>query len=166
MKRTVPTVIAMNALLTTIVTWLSIHFALPAIHEHPRIELVPPAKMAALRYRGLASDRVPLPATVEHASDAPLDAAKNIVALYDREKKIIYLPEGWTGRTPAELSVLVHEMVHHLQNLGGERYECPAAMEKPAYKAQAKWLEQFDRTLEGEFELDGLTLLVRTNCLD
>jgi hypothetical protein len=103
---------------------------------------------------------------VEHASDAPLDAAKNIVALYDREKKTIYLPEGWTGRTPAELSVLVHEMVHHLQNLSGERYECPAAMEKPAYKAQAKWLEQFDRTLEGEFELDGLTLLVRTNCLD
>jgi hypothetical protein len=58
------------------------------------MELVPAVRMVALRYRGLVTDRVPQPAIAEHASDAPLDAAKNIVALYDREKKIIYLQEG------------------------------------------------------------------------
>lgn len=147
----------MNALLTAIVTWLSINFGLPAVHEHPGIELVPPMRMAALRYRGLVSDRQP--------QSISIDPGHGIVALYDREKNVIYLPEGWTGTTPAELSVLVHEMVHHVQNVAGEQFECAAAMEKIAYAAQAKWLELFGRTLEEEFEIDGLTLLLRTRCL-
>ena len=49
----------MNTLLTAIVTWLSINFGLPAVHEHPGIELVPTMRVAALRYRGLVSDRQP-----------------------------------------------------------------------------------------------------------
>jgi len=144
----------MEALLSTIVTWLSIHFALPAIHEHPRIEFVPPVQMAALRYRGLAG---------RHAS---LHAANSIVALYHRERKIIYLAEGWNARTPAEISVLVHEMVHHLQSFSGETYGCAQEMEKPAYRAQAQFLEQYGTSLEREFGIDGLTLIVRTNCMD
>src|SRR5437870_5321455 len=41
------------ALLTAIGTWLSTQFDLPAVQSHPRIELVPPEKIVALRYRGL-----------------------------------------------------------------------------------------------------------------
>jgi hypothetical protein len=145
----------MEALLSTIVTWLSINFALPAIHEHPRIEYVPPVQMAALRYRGLAGRNASL-----HAG------SDSIVALYHRERKTIYLPESWSPRTPAEISVLVHEMVHHLQNFANESYGCPQEMEKPAYKAQAQFLEQFGTNLEREFGIDGLTLIVRTNCMD
>jgi hypothetical protein len=48
---------------------------------------------------------------------------REAVAAYDDEMKTIYLPEGWTGATPAERSVLVHPMVHHLQNLGKLKYE-------------------------------------------
>src|SRR5260221_11569978 len=32
---------------------------------------------------------------------------------------------GGKGRTPAELSILVHEMVHHFQNVLGLKHECP-----------------------------------------
>ena len=145
----------MEALLSTIVTWLSIHFAMPAIHEHPRIEYVPPVQMAALRYRGLAGG----PASLH-------TGANGIVALYHRERKIIYLPEGWNARTPAEISVLVHEMVHHLQTFSGETWGCAQEMEKPAYRAQARFLEQYGTSLEQEFGIDGLTLIVRTNCMD
>ena len=38
------------------------------------------------------------------------------VAVYDDATRTIYLAEGWSGATRAELSVLVHEMVHHLQS--------------------------------------------------
>jgi hypothetical protein len=153
----------MNALLTAMVIWLAANFDLPANYDLPQVEQMAPVRMAAMRYRGLMSDRAPVPAPREGDS---LDPGTDIVALYDPRRKVIYLPEGWTGRTPAELSVLVHEMVHHLQNQAGMKFDCPGAQEKDAYKAQGQWLALFGKTLEEEFEIDGLSLLVRTNCLD
>ena len=91
-------------------------------------------------------------------------AQRTTVAIYIDGEQTIYLPEGWTGRTPAELSVLVHEMVHHLQNLGGLKHECPRAREKLAYAAQERWLKRFGRDLEGEFEINPFTVLVNSNC--
>jgi Domain of unknown function (DUF6647) len=82
-----------------------------------------------------------------------------------RLPRTIYLRKEWTGRTPTELSVLVHEMVHHLQNVGGLKYVCPAEREKPAYDAQDRWLSLFGRNLIDEFKLDRMTVLVRTHCL-
>jgi len=46
-----------QAFLTDIVTWLSINFGLPVIHDHPRVELAPAAKLASLRYKSLLPDR-------------------------------------------------------------------------------------------------------------
>ena len=55
--------------------------------------------------------------------------AREVVAVYHDATRTIFLSDAWTGASPADLSVLVHEMVHHLQNLAGLRYECPAARE-------------------------------------
>jgi hypothetical protein len=56
-------------------------------------------------------------------------------------------------------------MVHHIQNVNGQKFECPAAREKAAYLAQDLWLKQFDRSLENDFQIDKLTLLVQTTCM-
>jgi Domain of unknown function (DUF6647) len=140
-------------LMNSVLNWLVAKFDLPAIQEAPRIEFVQVAAMAQVRYRGSAGNQA-----------MPLDMGRDVVAVYDDTKRTIYLPEGWTGVTPAEQSVLVHEMVHHLQNLGNLKYECPEAREKLAFAAQEQWLELFDRTLASEFDLDPFTLLVRTSC--
>ena len=140
----------MDNLLTAIVMWLSANLGLPAIHDHPRIELAPPSAMVAVRLGG---------------GMAPSVSGRELEALYDDRSRTIYLPTGWTGASPAELSVLVHEMVHHLQNVAGLRYDCPQARERPAYVAQEKWLELFGRNLMDAFELDPLTVLVRTKCM-
>jgi hypothetical protein len=149
-------------LLAAIQTWLSIEFDLPIARVHPRVELVPPAEIAALRYRG----RFPHAGT-ERASNgqSSAPAERDTVAVYSDSTRTIYLADDWTGNTPAELSVLVHEMVHHLQNVAGLKYECPQAQEGLAYKAQERWLALFGRDLSQEFELDGFTLLVKTKCL-
>jgi hypothetical protein len=86
------------------------------------------------------------------------------VALYDDADRIVYLPETWTGSTLVDLSVLVHEMVHHLQNLAGMTFACPGAREKLAYAAQKDWLALFGRDFFTELETDPFTLLVRTEC--
>lgn len=147
----------MQILLTTIVTWLSFNAQLPAIYEHPRIEFVAPAAMQALRERRAHAS--------SHSSPRARDRAARLEAFYDDTTRTIYLAKGWTGKTPAELSVLVHEMVHHLQNAAGLTYACPEEREKTAYAAQKKWLALFGRSLASEFKLDPMTLLVRTSCL-
>ena len=91
---------------------------------------------------------------------------RTVASLYNNMTKTIYLTPQWTGRTPAELSVLVHEMVHHLQNVSGKRYACPQEREKLAYQAQEKWLSMFGRSLSSEFELDRFSLLLATVCME
>lgn len=153
----------MQALLTVLVTWLSVNLGLPAIYEHPRIEIVPPARMAEVRYSRLGA-RLPDRVAAEAGRLASPEVGHDVFAIYDDLSRTIYLPENWSGKTPAEISLLVHELVHHLQNVGGLKYDCAAAREKPAYRAQASWLELFGKNLADEFDLDPMTVLVRTNC--
>ena len=138
----------MNALLTAIVTWLSVNFGLPAIHDHPTIELLPAAQIAEIHYGSSDSQN-----------------RREVIASYDDATRTIFLAEGWTGQTPADLSILVHEMVHHLQDVGGRQYVCPASREKLAYAAQDAWLGLFGQNLLAEFELDRMTLKLTTQCM-
>jgi len=153
----------MDALFTAIVIWISANYALPATFEHPRIERVASIEMAGLRYKGLLSALQRETSAIQE-QESSFEKRRDVVALYNDETSTIYLSDRWTGRTPAELSVLVHEMVHHLQNAAGTAYECPAERERLAYEAQDKWLGLFGRNLEAEFEINGLALLFSTSC--
>ena len=153
----------MDALLTAIVIWISANYALPASLNHPRIERVASVEMAGLRYKGLLS-ALARKASAIQAQESSFEKRRDVVALYNDQTKTIYLSDKWAGGTPAELSVLVHEMVHHLQNQAATTFECPAERERLAYEVQDKWLGLFGRNLEAEFEINGLALLVSTSC--
>jgi hypothetical protein len=124
----------MEPLLTAIVLWLSANFNLPATFNYPRVEFVPSIEMATLRYKGLLIARTREAVALAEQPMHP-EQMRKVVAVYNDQNKTIYLPNGWKGSTPAELSMLVHEMVHHLQNEAGLKYECPQAREKLAYEA-------------------------------
>ena len=134
----------MEALLTAIVLWLSINFPLPANLNHPGIKFVSAAEMIAQR-TGVSASEI----------------SSDILALYSNESKTIYLMDGWTGKTPAELSILVHEMVHHLQNVGQLKFACSQEREELAYKAH-DWLHLFGRDLERDFQMDPFSILVKS----
>lgn len=146
----------MDFLLTAIVVWLSANSSIPANFNHPHIEYASPAHMIDMRLHGTHSAA---------QSTNVVGQIPDVVAVYDDERHTIFLPEGWTGTTPAELSVLVHEMVHHLQNVNGQKFECPAAREKPAYLAQDQWLKQFGHNLENDFSVDMFTIVVKSACM-
>jgi len=131
----------MQLLLTAIVTWLSIIYDLPATAEDPAVRFARPIDIAFLHY-GAFTD-VSRQHVLKHYAAQPLTARREVVSAYDDRQVTILLPIGWTGRTPAELSMLVHEMVHHLQAAAGLRYACPQEREKLAYEAQGKWLGFF-----------------------
>ena len=151
-----------EVLLRDIVNWLSGSFELPAIYDYPRIAFASPARLTAIRYHGLLPQRAL--GTGSGAQEAAAENRPDIAAVYDDATKTIFLADSWTGATPADISVLVHEMVHHLQNLGKLQYDCPAAREKPAYRAQDQWLKRSGQDLETVFGVDMLTVLVRSAC--
>jgi hypothetical protein len=154
--------VLMQALLSVIVTWISINFGLPATGDYPAVEIVPQAKILALRYGGLVST---LPPQVAFAGSRDATRGQEVIAVYKDQQRTIYLPEGWTGATPAEVSVLVHELVHHLQNIAAVKYQCAQEREKQAYLAQNEWLKLFGSDLEREFEIDPMTRLLQTSCM-
>jgi Domain of unknown function (DUF6647) len=141
----------MEALMTAIATWLTLNFALPVAPELPKVAQATPEQMVQVRLQG---------------REAPAAAAAaEIEALYDDTTRTIYLRGGWSPDRPRDVSVLVHEMVHHLQNAAGMRFECPQARERMAYAAQRRWLERHGQDLLEEFQLDPMTVLLRTRCM-
>ncbi|MEX0697195.1 MAG: DUF6647 family protein [Dongiaceae bacterium] len=137
---------AAPSLLDMIELWLGANFSLAPAAE-PRLMTVPDARLVEIRY-GPAS------------AVAPGD----VMAAYDDHSRTIYLMHGCTGRSPAELSVLVHEMVHHLQASADMRFACPAEREELAYRAQDAWLQLFDLDLKSAFGIDRTTVLIATVC--
>jgi hypothetical protein len=132
--------------------WLHEGLGFPVVATAPRIVFVPAGRMSSLRYRDTPGGRL-LPSDPE------------IVAVYDDQTRTIYLSNSWTGEQSTGGSILVHETVHHIQNLSGQKFECPEAREEPAFAAQELWLRRFGGSLESDFGLDPFTVLARTLCL-
>jgi hypothetical protein len=147
----------MEALTTAIVLWISANFGLPPPHDLPTIEFASASKIVALRYGGHGD--------AAQVSTSTLDEAiADTLAIYRDDTQTIYLREDWTGKTPAELSILVHEIVHHLQTVDGIKFECPQEREDLAYKAQEKWLGLFGHSLQSDFGLDSFSVFFKSKC--
>jgi hypothetical protein len=147
-------------LLHEIVSWLSSEFDLPAVEDQPNIKFASKTRLVTMQ----TEDRAHWQGLTQ---DEGIDrlAQRRVVALYDNKSRTIFLPDDWIGKSPADQSVLVHEIVHHLQNLANLKFECPRAREKVAYLAQDKWLGRFGTSLEKEFDVDMFTMLVSSACM-
>ena len=151
-----------RALLDMIASWLRANFDLPAQGEPPHIALLPPAKLVALRYsRFTVQGERSLDGARPNASSSD---TPGIYALYDDKRRTIYLREDWQGHSFTEVSVLVHEMVHHLQNLADMKFACLEERERLAYEAQGKWLAIFGKDLGEEFGIDLFTVIAKGLC--
>jgi len=141
-------VAVMKELLAALSMWLSASFGLPEMDRPPEIRFVETHALAAIRYG--------------HAEAA---GAGDIVAVYEPLTRTVFLPIRWRRDDVADVSVLVHELVHHLQRQQGALHRCPEEREHLAYEAQARWLGQFGLSLEKAFGIDALSLKIRTSCL-
>ena len=141
----------MTPLLAAIGLWIATNFNLPISTELPSVQVVTASQIETLRYGT--------------ARDAVRTGDNQTVAVYVDETKTIYLPATWKADSAADLSILVHEMVHHLQNVNHLKFGCLAEREELAYQAQEAWLKLFGRDLNRDFGIDPFTLLVRTRCM-
>jgi hypothetical protein len=65
---------------------------------------------------------------------------RDIVAFYEDVRKRITLPSTFDIRRDQD--TLVHELVHHLQNVHGMQFRCPAEREREAYLIQARFVAE------------------------
>ena len=69
------------------------------------------------------------------------------LGLYDRSSKVIYLSHEFDSQSTAERAMLLHEIVHYLQDLNGAyetkwKHACGQPDEAEAYKIEAMYLEK------------------------
>jgi hypothetical protein len=145
--------VPVEALAAAVAAWLRAEFGIDAPRRLPRIAFAEPEGLAALyRRRGDGA----------HGAGAPGRAG--VLALYDQRRETILLPAGWTAASPAEVSILVHEMMHHLQHTARQPYGCAVEREAQAYEAQGRWLALFGEELEGALGIDPLFLRLLRVC--
>ena len=63
-------------------------------------------------------------------------------AFYDTDHDTIVLPDTWDRREPWDLSVLLHEIIHYVQDQNEIQFNCTREMEGPAYPLQQKYLRE------------------------
>lgn len=136
----------MEKLVALLVAWISAGYGLPAPEQTPRVVLSDPAALVASE-QAFAQNR------------------RLVLGAHDDRTGTIHLRHDWDASDPIDVSILVHEIVHHLQQADGRRYACPEAREALAYAAQADWLAAFGHDLMSAFAIDVLTLKLRTECL-
>lgn len=59
---------------------------------------------------------------------------------YDPDNRTIWLVRPWSRGNPRDVSVLLHELMHHRQH--GAHWYCPGAQEHSAYRLQEAWLAE------------------------
>ncbi len=112
---------ATTTLISVLNTWLDTKTEFQAPESRPQIEFVNIERAELLH-------------------DVADRSSGRIRGLYDSESEIIYLVEPWSPENPRDISVLLHEMVHHRQK--SQHWYCEQAQEWRAYQIQAQWLAE------------------------
>lgn len=94
------------------------------------------------------------PAGLDEIGGSTMSIGSRTRGLYDPATRTITLIEPWTPSDPIDVSVLLHELVHHRQP--GIHEDCPSAQEPKAYRLQQKWLAAQKITLDVNWVAIGL----------
>ena len=80
---------------------------------------------------------------------------------YDYKKNIIYIRRELDLKDPWTQGVLLHEVIHYLQDMNNAQFECTAEMEKDAWPLQKKYLKEVHNYI---WNFDILWYMVISDC--
>ena len=137
----------MKEILTALMIWLGANTTFDTNHDIPNVLFLTQTQMEELYYPEGKKDNFP----------------NQLHGLYDKESNTIILPDTWDRRDPWDMGVLLHEMIHYLQDVNKHEFQCTAEMERDAWPIQQKYLqEQHDYV----WDYDGLWYMVISTCAD
>ena len=135
----------MKEILTALMIWLGANTNLSTNYDIPQVIFLPIAQMEKMFYQDQ-----------EYESD-------QLHGMYDPENDTIYLPDDWDRRSAWDLGVLVHEMVHYLQDMNNLDFKCHQEMEKQSWPIQQLYLK---REHNVDWEYDKFWFLLVSSCSD
>ena len=135
----------MKEILTALMIWLGANTPFDTNHDIPKILFVTQAQMEEMFYTG--SNKMP----------------NTLHGLYDKESDTIILSDQWDRRKSWDMAILLHEMVHYLQDQNNMKFRCTAEMEKDAWPIQQKYLKEKHNHV---WDYDGLWYAVISTCGD
>ena len=136
----------MKEILTALMIWLGANTTLDTNHDIPKVVFLPQEKMEQIYY-----------------VDEPEKLPNELHGIYDTDSDTIILRDTWDRRKPWDMGVLVHEMVHYLQDMNSMDFQCTAQMEKDAWPIQQKYLKDQHNY---DWEYDSLWYMVISTCSD
>jgi hypothetical protein len=139
----------MNAMIITLIGWIAANSNF-AVVDPPRILLIPKHEMGELYYRASEENKF-----------------FQLQAFYNFTNATIYLPDTWRPTELYDQSMLLHELVHHLQAQNNVKVPCQVAFERQAYDLQVTWLRE--QGVENPYALMGtnaLAIYVISACHD
>lgn len=153
----------MKTLISIMMVWISIQtgFIIP---DEPLIVYKTPSEIRLYAY-GCYQD--PIPEGNDDICNSNTQVAGTPKALYDPDLGAILLPQGFKPNTILEESILLHELVHHLQytNNYDKEVECGGKLEEQAYTLQDKWLfEKYHTNVWDVVGIGRLLYHILTNC--
>lgn len=89
------------------------------------------------------------------------------LGLYDHKKQEIIVRDGFDIESIHDQSILLHELVHHMQFHNGvyEKVRCRGELEKLAYKLQDEWLnEKYGLRVNDVIGINDLFMFMVTHC--
>ncbi|WP_417524078.1 DUF6647 family protein [Marinovum sp.] len=131
---------SLPALVASLEDWLDLHAGWPRRATPPTIRLASQWQAAARQGVAASSHR------------------GRLRGLYDPERSEVLLVRPWSPRKARDVSVLLHELVHHRQ--APHHWYCPAAQELPAHRLQHDWLAEQGLSLE----VNWLAVVLEAGC--
>lgn len=151
-----------TSIMASFMIWIAAVTGIPVPAEMPALERASLEEMYCAAYEIEKQD---CPASVVDKGLVP-------IALYDENRGVITIWDKTKLLSTKGFSMLIHELVHHMQAQANlmDTYACRGALEKVAYDAELRWLEEqgYDPwEKKREFtRMDKFTYLLITSCFD
>ena len=150
----------MIEIITALMLWISTATGW-AIPEHPKITYIEDSnRFFILSHDCDSKPNQPICETYDGKTT-------NILALYNSSTSTVYLHKDFWWASVRDQSILLHELVHHMQySHDFSQYSrlCKGDIEKEAYDIQEIWLKERGKTLRDTIELGPLMRHVLTQC--
>ena len=134
----------MKEILTALLLWIGANSDYNTNIPFPTIIFMEQEKMEQIYYQG----REPV---------------GELHGFYDTQKDVIILQDTWDRRDPWDLSIMLHELVHYVQDINEIQFQCNREMEKQSWPLQQKYLLEVHSYT---WDYDGLWHMMVSNCPD
>ncbi len=133
----------MQEILTALLIWIGANTYFNTNHDVPQVIFLPQGQLNQMYYKDLPHD------------------GNTLHGLYHTETDTIYLPDTWDRRDPWAMGVLLHEVLHYLQDQNKMEFKCTNEMERDVWPIQQQYLKKVHNF---DWDYDELWYMVISTC--